>query len=153
MRNMTAIEHPSTRLDPAISAELSAFAHSAEMARDLHPKQLDLLYRHNWFRMFIPKIYDGLGLALPDVVRLEEALAWADGSTAWVATLCGGAGWFSGFVDPAIATEFFTGNKLCVAGSGSATGIAEMNDNGYIINAPGRLHRAPYTPQHLRQIA
>ncbi|HTF19709.1 MAG TPA: acyl-CoA dehydrogenase family protein [Chryseolinea sp.] len=147
---MTSLEHPSARLDPEVARLLSAFAQEAEMAGDLHPKQLSMLYDHKWFKMFIPKNYGGLGLTLPEAVRLEEALAWADGSAAWVATLCGGAGWFVGFVDKSIADEFFVGDKLCVAGSGSATGTAGITNDGYVINglwpyASGSLHATTFT--------
>jgi hypothetical protein len=146
----SSIEHPATRLKSEIAIQLGAFAHEAEMSGDLHPSQLALIHAHKWFRMFIPKSHGGLGLTLPEVVRLEESLAWADGSTAWVITLCAGAGWFIGFVDETIANQFFTGDELCVAGSGSATGTAEITDDGYLINgswpyASGSLHATAFT--------
>ncbi|MEJ1240521.1 acyl-CoA dehydrogenase [Chryseolinea sp. T2] len=137
-------------LDNDVAGRLTAFAHAAEMRGDLHPRQLELLHEHRWFRMFIPKSFGGIGLTLPEVVRLEEALAWADGSTAWVATLCGGAGWFIGFVETAIVKEFFTGDRVCIAGSGSATGTAEVVAGGYRISgswpfASGALHATAFT--------
>jgi len=100
--------------------------------------------------MFIPQSMGGLGLSLPEVVGLEESLAWADGSTGWVATLCAGAGWFVGFVEPELAREFFTGDRVCVAGSGNATGTAELLREGYLINgswpyASGALHATAFT--------
>ncbi|MGC3947579.1 MAG: acyl-CoA dehydrogenase [Chryseolinea sp.] len=138
------------RVDADIVRQLSVYAHEAEMKGDLHSKQLELIHEHRWFRMFIPRSMGGLGLTLPEVVKLEEALAWADGSTAWVATLCGGAGWFVGFVEESIAREFFTADRLCIAGSGSATGIAEVVEGGYRINgswpyASGALHATTFT--------
>jgi hypothetical protein len=147
---MTTIDHPSMLLPAGIAAQLSAFANEAERLHDLHPIQLDHLYQQKWFRMFIPKSLGGLGLSLPEVVRLEESLAWADGSTAWVATLCAGAGWFVGFVHPEVAREFFTGENVCIAGSGSATGKAEAVTDGYQINgswpyASGALHATAFT--------
>ena len=130
--------------------QLRAYAHEAEVERDLHPAQLQLIQEHGWFRMFIPKSMGGLGLTLPEVVRLETELAWADGSTAWVATLCGGAGWFVGFVEPSVARQFFTGDRVCIAGSGSATGIATVVTDGYRIRgswpyASGALHATAFT--------
>lgn len=147
---MDILDHPGKRLSPQIAVELRQFAHEAETSGDLHPRQLELLRRNGWFRMFIPKSFGGLGLTLPEVVRLEEALAWADGSTAWVATLCGGAGWFIGFVHPTVADEFFTGNGICVAGSGAVGGTAEIVQDGYVINgswpfASGSLHATAFT--------
>lgn len=147
---MDILDHPGIRLSAEITAELRQFAREAEASRDLHPRQLALLHQYGWLRMFIPRSFGGLGLTLPEVVRLEEALAWADGSTAWVATLCGGAGWFIGFVDPEIAHEFFRGNHVCVAGSGGVGGTAEIADDGYLISgswpfASGALHATAFT--------
>jgi alkylation response protein AidB-like acyl-CoA dehydrogenase len=148
--SMTQVDHPGKRLPGDILRTLSAYSRDADKLADLHPRQRELLHDQRWFRMFIPKSLGGLGLSLPEAVRLEETLAWADGSTAWVATLCAGAGWFVGFVDPSIVTEFFTGDRICIAGSGSATGTADATADGYLINgewpfASGALHATAFT--------
>jgi alkylation response protein AidB-like acyl-CoA dehydrogenase len=118
--------------------------------RDLHPQQLASIYSNNWMKMSVPKNYGGLALTLPDILRREEALAWCDGSTAWVVTLCSGAGWFVGFIEPPVAEALFTDDKLCVAGSGASTGVAEITDDGYVLNgrwnyASGALHATAFT--------
>src|SRR5689334_7252695 len=99
---MTTIHHPSSLLPSDIASQIAAFAREAEMPGDLHPRQLTLIHEQKWLRIFIPKSLGGLGLSLPEVVGLEESLAWVDGSTAWVVTLCAGAGWFVGFVEPGV---------------------------------------------------
>jgi alkylation response protein AidB-like acyl-CoA dehydrogenase len=142
--------HPSAWLDSASAEAIRHYASDAELMRDLHPQQLASIYRNHWLKMYVPRAYGGLALALPEILRLEEALSWCDGSTAWVVTLCSGAGWFVGFIDPRVAQALFTDDKLCVAGSGAVTGVAEMTDDGYVLNgrwnyASGALHATAFT--------
>lgn len=108
-------------------------AAAAEAANQLHPAQLDLIIRNNWFNLFVPKASGGLELSLPEALQLEEAMAWVDGSFGWTVTLCSGANFFIGFLDPAIATELFSRPRVCFAGSGAATGTAELQEDGYHI--------------------
>ena len=89
-------------------------------------------------------------MTLPEVLKVEEALAWADGSTAWVVTLCSGAGWFSGFLHPEIPKAIFENDKVCLAGSGAPSGTAAIEGSGFRINgswkyASGALHATMFT--------
>jgi len=142
--------HPSAWLDSASAETIRHYASDAERMRDLHPQQLASIYRNHWLKMYVPRAYGGLALTLPEILRLEEALSWCDGSTAWVVTLCSGAGWFVGFIDPRVAQALFTDDKLWVAGSGAVTGVAEMTAEGYVLNgrwnyASGALHATAFT--------
>ena len=150
LRTMSTVPHPATFIDATILGSLRAHAAEAEQLRHLHPAQLQRIYQERWFRMFVPSGYGGLQLSLPQVVRTEEALAWADGSTAWVVTLCSGAGWFAGFLNQDVVSKLFSDEKLCLAGSGAATGRAEVTDRGYVIEgewkyASGALHATAFT--------
>ncbi|MEI9957356.1 MAG: acyl-CoA dehydrogenase [Ferruginibacter sp.] len=69
--------------------------------------------------------------SLTEALQLEEALAWVDGSVGWAVTLCAGAGWFVGFINPEVAALVFNEKNVCLAGSGKATGIAKKIANGY----------------------
>ncbi|RZJ19054.1 MAG: acyl-CoA dehydrogenase, partial [Acinetobacter sp.] len=65
-------------------------------------------------------------------------------------TLCSGAGWFAGFLDPELAEEVFKNREVCFAGSGAVGGTAIKNENGYTINghwnyASGALHATIFT--------
>ena len=130
----TTIPHPASWLTEQASTAIRQHAREAETLRDLHPQQLAAIRDNGWMKMYVPAQYGGLDLALPDILRIEEALAWCDGSTAWVVTLCSGAGWFAGFIDPALAGALFAGDDLCVAGSGAVSGVAEITRTGYILN-------------------
>jgi indole-3-acetate monooxygenase len=130
---MRSIHHPSEVLNEAITAKIRNASHAAENMKQLHADQLEVIYKEKWFKMFAPKAHGGLGLSLPEILNIEECLSWADGSTAWVVTLCSGAGWFIGFLDINAAREIFNNDSVCIAGSGAATGSAELVGGQYKI--------------------
>jgi indole-3-acetate monooxygenase len=100
----------------------------------LSKPQMMLMYGQQWLKLLAPTAYGGLQWPLPDVLRLEEAISCADGSMGWVLTLCAGAGWFGGFVEEGLAENIFADPHLCMAGSGSVSGTAEITDTGYRIS-------------------
>lgn len=119
-------------------------AQAADAAAVLEPLQQALIHRRAWLRMLAPAAAGGMELPLPDVVRLEEEIASIDGSMAWVVTLCAGAGWFAGFLPPALARQIVSTRRMCVAGSGAPTGYAEKESGGYRIS--GRWDYASGAP-------
>ena len=57
---------------------------------------------------------------------------------------------FAGYIDPVFAKEVFNNKKVCLGGSGAATGTAEVLDSGYFINglwkyATGTPHLTHFT--------
>lgn len=144
------IHHPSIIVSKEIADEIRGAAGEAEQLRDLHPLQLKHIFEQEWFRMLIPASYGGLGWSLPRVLAVEESLSWVDASTAWVVTLCSGAGWFAGFLSPSLVREMVANKHVCFAGSGAATGVAEKTTDGFRINghwkyASGSLHATAFT--------
>ena len=125
--------HPSEFISEELVNIIRDTALEAEKLKRLHPSQLKIILEEKWFQLFVPKIYGGLELSLPEALRLEEALAWTDGSIGWTVTLCGGAGWFIGFLDPEIVSRVFNGPAVCIAGSGKAAGTAKRAGDGYEI--------------------
>jgi alkylation response protein AidB-like acyl-CoA dehydrogenase len=148
--------HPSHFIEPMAAERISQLALEAEQLGQLDPLQLVEIYKHRWFQLFIPGIYGGLELSLPEGIQIQEGLAWADGSTAWVVTLCSGAGWFSGFLSSEIAKTIFSDPKACLAGSGQPSGTAIRTQNGYTITgrwdyASGAPHATAFTANCLIQ--
>ncbi|HEU5146117.1 MAG TPA: acyl-CoA dehydrogenase family protein, partial [Chryseosolibacter sp.] len=142
--------HPSIVLAKDIVEDIRQVSAEAERLGDLHPLQLKHIYEQGWFKMFIPQSYGGLGWSLPRALEAEEALSWADASTAWVVTLCAGAGWFTGFLSPSLVRELVGHEHVCFAGSGAATGIADERSDGFHIDghwkyASGSLHATVFT--------
>ena len=126
------------------------FVAEAEQMGALHPKQLSVIYKENWFNLYVPKEYGGLGLSLPEGLRIEESLAWIDGSTGWTVTLCSGANWFIGFLQPETAETIFNSDKVCLAGSGRQNVIAKMVNDEYEISGrwsyvTGAAHATAFT--------
>ncbi|WP_066335904.1 hypothetical protein [Azohydromonas lata] len=125
-------------------------APEAEALGRLAPAQLALIERRDWFRLLAPRALGGMEVALPQAVRLEEAIAEVDGSCGWVVTLCAGAGWFAGFLPPAPAREVMATPGMCLAGSGAATGVAQRSADGWRIDgrwahATGAPHATHFT--------
>jgi alkylation response protein AidB-like acyl-CoA dehydrogenase len=112
---------------------IARHAQAADAARFLHPAQQALLHRRGWLTMLAPRSAGGAELPLPQVVRLEEAVAAVDGSMGWVLTLCAGAGWFAGFLAPELAHDIIGTPRACLGGSGAATGHADEEGDGYRI--------------------
>lgn len=142
--------HPSRVIATGLTDKIRSLAAAAEELGQLHPDQLAIIYEQGWFNLFVPKQYGGLELSLPEALRIEEALAWTDGSTGWTVTLCSGANWFVGFLDPSAAPEIYKDRKVCLAGSGKASGIARITKDGYTISgqwnyATGSLHATAFT--------
>ena len=130
-------------------AILKLAAQSEELG-ELHPDILEIAYEQEWFKLYVPVAYGGPGKKLPEILRIEEDLAYVDGSTAWTVTLCSGAGWFAGFLETQLAAEIFADRKVCFAGSGAIGGTAQKTATGYVINghwkyASGALHATIFT--------
>lgn len=143
--------HPSCLLHSSWIETLRKEAPKAELQGQLTAKQLKLFYDHEWFKALVPKQYGGLAWSLQKVVRFEEAIGWAEGSAGWVFTLCSGAGWFAGYIDPAMARIIFKPKKACLAGSGAvggtvkSTGSGDFNLSGQWAYATGAPHATIFT--------
>lgn len=153
MKN-TLQQHPSELIDARDIRIIRDKAQEAEQLGMLHPEQLKIIYQQNWFKLLVPEIYSGRQITLPQLVRLQEAISWADGSTGWVVTLCSGAGWFGGFINPGISQQIFNDDAVCLAGSGAVGGTAEILPNGYLINGSWKYasgaHHATYITANCR---
>jgi alkylation response protein AidB-like acyl-CoA dehydrogenase len=145
---MKKIDHPSLMMQPQWVEIIRNNAAEAEKLGKLNAAQLALVYEQQWFNLVSPAEYGGLQSSLPQLVKIEEALSWADGSLGWVVTLCCGAGWFGGFLNPQIAKQIYQNPKVCLAGSGAPTGTATISGDGYIINGSWKyasgVHHATY---------
>lgn len=143
------LPHPSAFIGGDEINTIRNTAAEAEQLGILHPRQLEIIYRQQWFKLLVPKVYTGLQISLSELVRLQEAISWTDGSTGWVVTLCCGAGWFGGFIDPEIAGQVFDNNDVCLAGSGAVCGTAELTETGYIINGSWKYASGAHHATHI----
>lgn len=125
------------------------YAPEAERLGVLHPEQLAMAYERQWFKLLAPAAYSGVEKPLPEMVRLEESLSWADGSLGWVVTLCCGAGWFGGFLNADVAASVFSKPEVCLAGSGAPGGTAVKTTNGYLINGSWKYASGAHHATHI----
>ena len=128
----------------------------------MHTKQLNQTYKeasvfpedvlkwitqNNLWRLWVPKAYNGLELSLTEGLQKLQTLAKTDGSLGWTITLCSGATYFIGNLQPEVAnTIFLSGNnQICFGGSGGVFGVAEKQADKYIISGEWRYATgAPY---------
>lgn len=125
---------------------LRRLAANAEAEGRLVNEQLSIIYDEKWFKLFVPKQLDGLQLSVPEGVRLEEELARIDGSLGWTVTLCAGANLFVGYIHTDRSSSVFKHPKVCLGGSGQASGIAVVKDGGYEVT--GKWRYATGTPHN-----
>jgi len=132
-------------IDQSLADELALFANVADEQALLTPEQLNIIYRQKWFRLFVPRSQNGLGLDLPAGLRMEEALAKIDGSLGWTVTLCSGATQFTGYLPPSLTEGIFREDQVCFGGSGALSGIATVVPGGYIVSGSWKYATgAPY---------
>jgi len=131
---MSHLKHPSEIINPEWVNTIRQYTTEAEKQRSLQPQQLQLMLDQQWFKLLVPHIYGGAELSIPGLLRLIEAINWADGSVGWVFTLCSGAGWFGAFFEPSLSEKIFSNPNACIAGSGASEGcFAEKLEIGYRI--------------------
>lgn len=139
------MELPKTIID-----NLRHEALQAEILGEPTLKQLAIIYENKWFKLFVPEMYGGLDLSLIEGLKVEEMLAEIDGSIGWTVTLCSGAAMFVGYIAPDISSVLFENKKVCFGGSGKASGIAEVMEDGYRVSgtwkyATGAAHNSVFT--------
>lgn len=125
-------------------------SHQAENNGKLSPEVLSLIYRNNWLKIMEPASCGGTEWYLPKVVRLFEALAYADGNVGWCVNLGAGANLFSGYFSEEVAGKIFTDKHTWCAGSGATSGIAQKAPGGFIVSgrwkyASGSAHASHFT--------
>ena len=130
-RTASDVSDAVSRLVPTISARASEI----EAARRLPDDLLAGLKEAGCLRMLLPPSHGGLGVSLPDAMRVYEALSRADASVAWTVANCSGA-WcdFAGLDRAAFDAIFSGGVDVTVAGVFAPCGVAERVDGGYRVS-------------------
>ncbi|SKB49620.1 Acyl-CoA dehydrogenase, N-terminal domain [Salegentibacter holothuriorum] len=102
-------------------------------------KVLSWIAKENLWNIWVPKNYGGLELSLSEGLSRLQELARIDGSLGWTLTLCSGANYFIGNLQPETAGEIFQSSKTTVlGGSGGVFGKAEKIDDHYKISGTWR---------------
>lgn len=124
-----------------------------DLGKSVFTKQtLDWIAQENLWNLWVPKKYGGLEQSLSDGLLKLQELARIDGSLGWTVTLCSGANYFIGNMNPEAAKQIFIDarNPVCFGGSGGVFGTAEKKGDYYEISgnwryATGALYLSHFT--------
>jgi hypothetical protein len=115
---------------------------------DVFPQDaLDCINNKNLWNLWVPRTHGGLELSLKAGLSLLKDLSKIDASLGWTITLCSGANYFVGNLQPNKAREIFmkAGSPACLGGSGGVFGTAEKMNDHYRIRGKWRYATgAPY---------
>lgn len=119
-----------------------------DFGKSVFPERvLNWIAQENLWNLWVPKKYGGLEKSLPEGLSKLQELARIDGSLGWTVTLCSGANYFIGNMNPQAAKQIFIDakNPVCLGGSGGVFGTAEKNGDYYEISGKWRYATgAPY---------
>ncbi|MCO6360835.1 hypothetical protein [Roseivirga pacifica] len=98
---------------------------------------LDYIAEQNLWNIWVPKAFGGLELPLTEGLKTLQSLASIDGSLGWTVTLCSGANYFIGNLQPEMAKKVFA-QPAILGGSGGMFGTAEKEGDDYRLNGTWR---------------
>ena len=114
---------------------LEGAARQMERERQLTPEIVAALHDAELYRLLLPRSLGGAELAPADFVRIIEAIAKADASTAWCLAQAGGCATAAAYLEPATARAVFGPRDAVLAwGPPNRSGRAQPVDGGYILN-------------------
>ena len=124
----------------ALAPMIEAAGERNEAERRIAPDVVRALHQAGLFRMLLP---GSLGGGLADIVSFNqviEAIAAADGRTAWCLAQQAGSTHAAGFLDPTIAREIFGAPDGAIAW-GPPAGLAKAvaADGGYVVSGRWRF--------------
>ena len=107
-------------------------------AQTVFPQEvLDWITSGNLWNIWVPEAYDGLESTFSEGLQILKGLAKADGSLGWTVTLCSGANYFIGNLEPEIVAEIFSATAI-LGGSGGMFGTAEKKGNQFVLSGKWR---------------
>ena len=138
------------KLEKSLIDRIVSLRSEGTAEKQLSASQLALIYRENWFNLWVPKDLGGLASPFSTGLKFLRELAYWDGGLAWTVTLCAGANMFAGFLPPTTARDIWKETKVCLGGSGQINGRARVVENGFEISgtwqyATGAPHLTHFT--------
>ena len=119
----------------AIAEVLRAQAPEIEALGQLTEPVLTALHAHGLYRTLLPKQLNGLGVGLETFVKVMEAMAAADASTAWCVGQASGCSMAAAYVAPEIAREIWGDDPRGVLAWGfQQEGRAKVVPGGYKVS-------------------
>lgn len=100
----------------------------------LSEERLQTCFQEKWFKLFIPKKYNGLELTMEEGCQTLFDVATINGGLGWTINLGAGANWFAAFFPDEVAKSVFPSINTVIAGSGMATGRWKKKDDHFILD-------------------
>lgn len=97
-------------------------------------REIELLFEHRLFKCFLPESLGGLGLGLPETLRVIEEASFINGSLGWLIQIGNGGMYFVTNFEEEKAIELFSPKNAVIAGSGTSTCVAEAVSGGYHVS-------------------
>lgn len=117
-------------LAPLVQSSAAAIEHD----RRLPPALVDAMMEAGLFRMLLPRPFGGAELDPPSFIRVVEALAKLDGSTAWILCQTGVTAMTAARLDPDAAHAIWGDTRGIVAWGPSTDARAVTVDGGYRVS-------------------
>ncbi len=114
-----------------LADDILAAAAAAEAARKLPDKLMTRLREHGLFSIYSPREFGGMGLPLPDALRVVEEVARFDGSTGWTVALGFGNDLFLSCIPDDTVRDVLTGGSALISGAPGPGVRAVPVDGGY----------------------
>lgn len=122
----------------AILADIVDLAarHKAEgdRLRQLPPALAEAFYRHDVYRLILPRDLGGANVDPLDYLDLVEQVARVDGSTAWNLAIGAGSGLYAGYLPVERSRPMFADASSCIAGAYAPFGRGEIVEGGYRVS-------------------
>ncbi|WP_027582781.1 acyl-CoA dehydrogenase family protein [Bradyrhizobium sp. Ai1a-2] len=137
LRTLTAPDSNKTVLSGIrkLAPEIAARAAEIEATNCIPPDLIDRLKSAGIFRLFVPRSFGGLELALPEGLEVIRALARLDGSVGWIAMVAGGGSLFATWEARETYERIYrNGPDVPVCGSAQPTGMAKPTEGGFRVS-------------------
>jgi alkylation response protein AidB-like acyl-CoA dehydrogenase len=116
----------------AVSAAVAAASDEIERGRRLPPALLDKLHQAELFRLLLPRSSNGIETDPVTFFHVIEAIARADGSTAWCLSQAGGCAMSAAYLDLPVARAIFGNDPRAVLAWGPGPKVKAIEcDGGY----------------------
>ncbi len=120
-----------TEMVAPVAEDILKAAARAEAERRLPDSLMAKLKGRGLFAIYSPREFGGLGLPLPDAVRVVEEVSRFDGSTGWTVALGVGNDLFMSGIPGESVTRILDGGSALISGAPGPGVSATVADGGY----------------------
>jgi hypothetical protein len=126
-------------MSPQLEHALAALQdHFNQASNEINNTVLELLFREQLFKCFLPTELNGLGLSLKETMEVIRECAKINGSLGWLVQIGNGGNYFASCFPEPISKELFSPLSAVIAGSGAPSGSAVKTGYGYILSGNWR---------------